>query len=96
MQNYAPEFRPRLIKNVTLSHTHKHTHAAGQEDYDRLRPLSYPQTDAFLVGFAVNNPDSFANVREKWVPELRHHCRGTPFLLGGLKGDLRAEEGRVG
>ena len=22
---------------------------AGQEDYDRLRPLSYPQTDVFLV-----------------------------------------------
>ena len=22
---------------------------AGQEDYDRLRPLSYPQTDVFLI-----------------------------------------------
>ena len=46
---------------------------AGQEDYDRLRPLSYPQTDVFLVCFSVIAPHSFENVREKWVPEIRHH-----------------------
>ncbi|VFV41847.1 cdc42_macfa ame: full=cell division control protein [Lynx pardinus] len=42
---------------------------AGQEDYDRLRPLSYPQTDVFLVCFSVVSPFSFGNVKEKWVPE---------------------------
>lgn len=44
---------------------------AGQEDYDRLRPLSYPQTDVFLVCFSVTSPASFENVREKWFPEVR-------------------------
>lgn len=39
--------------------------SAGQEDYDRLRPLSYPQTDVFLVCFSVVSPSSFENVREK-------------------------------
>ncbi|KAG2470267.1 CHD4 protein, partial [Polypterus senegalus] len=62
---------------------------AGQEDYDRLRPLSYPQTDVFLVCFSVVSPSSFENVREKWVPEISHHCPRTPFLLVGTQVDLR-------
>lgn len=62
---------------------------AGQEDYDRLRPLSYPQTDVFLVCFSVVSPSSFENVREKWVPEITHHCQKTPFLLVGTQIDLR-------
>lgn len=62
---------------------------AGQEDYDRLRPLSYPQTDVFLISFSLVNPASFQNVKTKWVPELQHHCPGTPFLLVGTKLDLR-------
>lgn len=40
---------------------------AGQEDYDRLRPLSYPQTDVFLVCFSVVAPSSFENVKEKVI-----------------------------
>ena len=62
---------------------------AGQEDYDRLRPLSYPQTDVFLVCFSVVSPPSFENVREKWIPEITHHNPKTPFLLVGTQADLR-------
>ena len=43
---------------------------AGQEDYDRLRPLSYPQTDVFLVCYSVVSPSSFENVKEKMYNEL--------------------------
>ncbi|CAJ1082735.1 cell division control protein 42 homolog [Xyrichtys novacula] len=63
--------------------------SSGQEDYDRLRPLSYPQTDVFLVCFSVVSPSSFENVKEKWVPEISHHCPKTPFLLVGTQVDLR-------
>lgn len=65
---------------------------AGEEDYDRLRPLSYPQTDVFLVCFSVVSPSSFENVKEKWVPEITYHCPKTPFLLVGTRIDLRDEK----
>lgn len=62
---------------------------AGQEDYDRLRPLSYPQTDIFLICFSVVSPASHENVRGKWFPEVKHHCPTTPVILVGTKTDLR-------
>ena len=62
---------------------------AGVEDYDRLRPLSYPQTDVFLVCFSLVDPYSFENVKEKWVPEVAHHCPNTPIVLVGTQLDLR-------
>jgi small GTP-binding protein len=64
---------------------------AGQEDYDRLRPLSYPMTDVFLVCFSVVSPTSYENVSAKWIPELRHHAPNAPIILVGTKTDLRED-----
>ena len=38
---------------------------AGQEDYNCLRPLSYPDSRVILICFAVNSLDSLDNVQEK-------------------------------
>lgn len=65
---------------------------AGQEDYDRLRPLSYPQTDVFLICFSVISPSSLANVEDKWLPELQHHAPDTPIILVGTKIDMRYDK----
>ncbi|KAF6022427.1 Rho1 [Bugula neritina] len=62
---------------------------AGQEDYDRLRPLSYPDTDVILMCFSVDSPDSLENIPEKWTPEVRHFCPNVPIILVGNKKDLR-------
>lgn len=62
---------------------------AGQEDYDRLRPLSYPNADAVIVCYSIDTPESLANVVEKWSPEVRYFCRDVPVILVGNKKDLR-------
>jgi len=64
---------------------------AGQEDYDRLRPLSYPQTDCFLVCYSVVSRTSLENVRKKWIPELDQYSPQTPKILVGTKADLRED-----
>jgi Ras-related C3 botulinum toxin substrate 1 len=64
---------------------------AGQEDYDRLRPLSYPQTDVFLICFSIISPSSFDNVKSKWWPEIQHHAPDVPIILVGTKSDMRAD-----
>ncbi|KAK9511500.1 hypothetical protein O3M35_000142 [Rhynocoris fuscipes] len=54
---------------------------AGQEDYDRLRPLSYPDTDVILMSFSIDSPDSLENIPEKWTPEVKHFCPNVPIIL---------------
>lgn len=65
---------------------------AGQEDYDRLRPLSYPQTDVFLLCFSVISQNSFNNIRDKWYPEVRHYCPDTPVVVVATKTDYRTDK----
>lgn len=64
---------------------------AGQEDYDRLRPLSYPDTSVVLICFSVDSPVSLNSVTEKWIPEVRHFCGNCPVILVGCKKDLRMD-----
>ncbi len=64
---------------------------AGQEDYDRLRPLSYPQTDVFMLMFSLIDRASFDRVRTKWWPELVKHAPGVPVILQGSKLDARTD-----
>ena len=54
---------------------------AGQEDYDRLRPLSYNKADIFLVCYSVVVPSSYTNVKENWIPELKEHAANVPYML---------------
>ena len=64
---------------------------AGQEDYKKLRPLSYPQTDVFILCFSLVNPTSLENVEYTWYPEIQQFCPGKPMILAGLKLEKRDE-----
>ena len=61
----------------------------GVLDYDRLRLLSYPDTDVILMCFSIDSPDSLKNIPEKWTPEVKHFCPNVPIILVGNKKDLR-------
>lgn len=71
---------------------------AGQENYDRLRPLSYPDTDVYAICFAIDSPDSLDNVQEKWAGEIAHFNAQAkrPVFLIGLKKDLRFDAKTIG
>jgi len=64
---------------------------AGSEEYDTLRPLSYPGTDVFLICFSLFSPESFENVTKKWYKEITEHAPDTPIILVGTKLDLRGK-----
>ena len=51
---------------------------AGQEEFDRLRSLSYADTHVVLVCFSVDSPTSLANVEDKWLDEILT-CVGSWF-----------------
>ena len=63
-----------------------------QEDFNKLRVLSYINSDVFLVCFSVANPESFTKVQDSWVPELRHYIPDTPFILVGTQVDIRQDK----
>lgn len=101
---FPSEYVPSVFDNYTADVMVDGKHislglwdTAGQEDYDRLRPLSYPGTDIFLVAFSSISKVSLKNVRSKWFPEINHHLCGAPWILLCLKTDLRSEteESRV-
>ena len=65
----------------------------GQEEYDRLRPLSYANANVFLLCFSVTNSVSHENIFAKWYPEVSHFCPDVPLILVGTKLDTRNDQG---
>jgi len=68
---------------------------AGQEEYERLRPMSYSKSHVILIAFAIDTPDSLENVQTKWIEEVRSICGPSiPVILVGCKQDLRTTAGQ--
>eukprot|EP01101_Sappina_pedata_P012356 TRINITY_DN846_c0_g1_i2.p1 TRINITY_DN846_c0_g1~~TRINITY_DN846_c0_g1_i2.p1 ORF type:complete len:182 (+),score=59.98 TRINITY_DN846_c0_g1_i2:40-585(+) len=72
--------------NFSLWDTHAH------EEYGRLRALSYPGTDVFLLCFSIVSPESFENITSRWCCEVDHHCPEAKIILVGTKIDLRNDK----
>jgi Ras family protein A len=70
VQKYVPTVFENYITHTPHPPTGKMVElalwdTAGQEEYDRLRPLSYPETDIIFVCFAIDCPNSLENVLDK-------------------------------
>jgi small GTP-binding protein len=92
VQVYVPTVFENYVADVEVDGKHVELalwDTAGQEDYDRLRPLSYPDSHVILICFAVDSPDSLDNVQEK----VRQQCSNASFGLltafPGISGFLK-------
>lgn len=65
---------------------------AGQETYDRVRQLHYPNANVIIITFSIMERQSFENVSLKWEPEVKHFCPDAPIVLVGTKSDLRDDD----
>ncbi|KAB5543703.1 hypothetical protein PHYPO_G00082590 [Pangasianodon hypophthalmus] len=97
-ETYAPSVFEKYM--TTVKHGGKEIQlnlydTAGQDDYDRLRPLSYQDANLILVCYDVTNPTSYDNVLIKWYPEVNHFCRDVPVILIGCKTDLRKDKEKM-
>jgi len=97
-EDYIPTVFDNYVVNITAGDQNIELglwDTAGQEEYDRLRPLSYANANVFLICFSVVNPTSYENVLSKWYPEVIHFCPDVPQILVGTKIDLRNDESTI-
>lgn len=92
---YEPTVFENYVHDIFIDNVHVELSlwdTAGQEEFDRLRSLSYDDTHAIMLCFSVDSPDSLENVETKWVGEIAENCPGVKLVLVALKCDLRRRE----
>ncbi|CAD7670002.1 unnamed protein product [Nyctereutes procyonoides] len=94
-ESYTPTVFERLTVNLQMKGKPLNLQiwdTAGQVDYDRLRPLFYPDASVLLLCFDVTSPPSFDNIFNRWYPEVNHFCKEVPIIVVGCKTDLRKDK----
>merc|ERR1719215_750260 len=93
-QDYVPTvFETHATKIVQNgeSYTLSLFDTAGQEDWETLRVMAYPDTDVILLCFSVVRPDSMENIKTKWIPELNKYLPDALIVLVGTQVDARQD-----
>ncbi|KID83139.1 rho3 protein [Metarhizium guizhouense ARSEF 977] len=89
---YEPTVFENYVHDIFVDNVHIELSlwdTAGQEEFDRLRSLSYDDTDLIMLCYSVDSKDSLENVESKWVGEITDNCPGVKLVLVALKCDLR-------
>ncbi|KAK7063437.1 P-loop containing nucleoside triphosphate hydrolase protein [Favolaschia claudopus] len=81
----SPHFTPRLPKSPFFAIA-----KTADPNYVYRPPLRIPDdADVFVICFSVADRVSFAAVRDRYIREARHFCKGMPCVVVGTKIDLR-------
>ncbi|ORY67734.1 rho3 protein-like protein [Pseudomassariella vexata] len=89
---YEPTVFENYVHDIFVDNVHIELSlwdTAGQEEFDRLRSLSYDNTDVVVLCFSVDSESSLENVKDKWVGEIQENCPTAKLVLVALKCDLR-------
>lgn len=89
---YEPTVFENYVHDIFVDNIHIELSlwdTAGQEEFDRLRSLSYDDSDLIMLCYSVDSPESLENVESKWVGEITEHCPSVKVVLIALKCDLR-------
>ncbi|TVY36853.1 GTP-binding protein [Lachnellula occidentalis] len=92
---YEPTVFENYVHDIFVDNVHIELSlwdTAGQEEFDRLRSLSYDDTHAIMLCFSVDSKDSLENVESKWTSEIADNCQGVKIVLVALKCDLREQD----
>ncbi|KAK8503993.1 hypothetical protein V6N12_033210 [Hibiscus sabdariffa] len=95
VKDYVPTVFDNFSANVVVDRSTVNLglwDTARQEEYNRLRPLSYREADVFLLAFSLISKASYENIHKNWILELRHYAPNVPVVLVGTKLDLRDDK----
>ena len=76
------------------------------DDYERIRPMLYPNSDVIVIVFDISGDDYVryfrakvegdeSNVTEYWAPEVKHFLKDVHIILVGNKLDLKCQKETV-
>ena len=94
LESYLNHSLPQTETTAFINHTSQLTvngnqvtlnlwDIGGAREYKRLRTLSFPETDIFVIVFSTRNRRSFDNVASQWIPEIRKFASDSPIILVG-------------
>jgi len=91
-ERYIPTIFENYSQNYKQDDVNYELHiwdTPGQDEYDRLRPISYQDAKVILLCFALDKRQSFLNLSERWIMEVKYYCKDARIILAGMKSDLR-------
>ena len=93
-EKYIPTIFENYTQEVTIEGIPIKFHiwdTAGQDEYDRLRPLSYSGANAVALTFLLNDKNTFNEIKTKWYKEAKKYCKNAALVLIGLCLDKRED-----